>query len=309
MAKTPQLPRTLTFAAFCALFGIGLCLPAGAQSPKSKDQEALKPRLETLTTRDGVKLACGVFPSDKGKKAVPVIIVHQWDGSAPQYLPLANALRDAGCMVCTLDLRGHGQSRNYVDARGQARQFDTSRMNRNDVQAMINTDLEAVKKFLKAENDAERVNLNALTLVGIGEGGILAANYAVLDWNFPDSGKKKQSKDVRALVLVSPEKTLQGFGYDGATRHPLVSRISWQIIAGGNSPQADEAEKIQKQLERSRRSGPTAGPVDLFLPNSPASGPDLVRSSRDVIPRIAAFVKANVVDRQDQFPWVSRVGE
>lgn len=276
-----------------------------AQNKPGKKDEVPKPRLETITTKEGVPLACGYFPSGAGKKAVPVILIHEWEGMAPPYMPLATALRDAGCAVVTPDLRGHGQSRTFVDARGQTREFDLSKMNRNDVLAIINRDIEAIKKFLKEENDAGKVNLNALTLIGVGEGAVLAANYAALDWNFPDTGHKKQSKDVRALVLISPEKNLEGVAYDAATRHPFVSRLPWQIIVGSQSPQAEDTDKLVKLLERVRR-GAVAGPLDAPPINSRASGANLVRESREVIPRIVNFVKANVVDKQENFPWVSR---
>ena len=185
-------------------------------------------------------------------------------------------------------------------------EFDQSRMSRPHVQAMLSRDLEALKGFIKDENDAERVNLNALTLIGFGEGGILAANYAALDWNFTDVGGKKQSKDVRALVLVSPERVLHGFTVDTVLRHPLVSRLPWLIMAGEASPEAAEAEKIHRQLERIRRANPASGPVQLALLPSPASNVRLIRDAKEAIPMIVDFIKTNVIDAQDQFPWVSR---
>lgn len=276
---------------------------------KKKKEDELKPRLEQITNKDGLQFACGVFPSDKGKLAVPVILIHEWNGQAPPYLPLAIALRDAGCYVVTPDLRGHGQSKTYVDAAGQTRPFDVTKMNRLDLQAIVSRDIEGIKNFLKAQNDAEKLNLNALTLIGVGEGGVLAAQYAALDWNFPDAGNKKQSKDVRAVILISPEGNVQGMNYDAATRHPFVSRLAWQIIAGKRTDQGETADKLAKQIDRTRR-GAQGGGLDLFLVNSTASGPQLVRESREVIPRIVEFVRLNVIGGQEQFfPWVSRKGE
>jgi pimeloyl-ACP methyl ester carboxylesterase len=283
--------------------------PTPAQTPQTggkKKENPLAFRLETVTTKDGVQILCGYFPSDKGTKAVPVILLHEWKGSAPPYSPLAEALQKAGCAVITPDLRGHGGSRTYTDVRGQTKEFDVSRMTRQDVQAMLARDIEAVKGFLKSENDAEKLNLNALTVIGFGEGGILAANYAVLDWNFTDIGDKKQSKDVRAVVAVSPERVFLGNTFDLGTRHPFVSRLPWLILAGQQSSQASEAEKLHKQLERLRKTGPTAGPAELALLPTSFANVRLVRETRDCIPRIVNFVNTQVIANQEKFPWVNR---
>lgn len=280
--------------------------PRGKQPSKAQDEE-LKFRLETITTKDGVPLMCGFFPSDRGKEAVPVILIHEWKGSAPPYVPLAQALNKAGCAVITPDLRGHGGSRTYTDPRGQTKQFgDVSRMGRRDVQAMLSRDMEAIKGFLKDQNDEGKLNLNALTLVGMGEGAVVATNFAVIDWNFPDIGVHKQSKDVKALVLVSPERVLHGFTSDLASRHPVVSRLPWLVIAGEQSQQAEEAERLYRQLERLRRSNPAVGAAELKLPPTSFSNARLVRESKETIPLIVDFVNKNVIDKQEMFPWEHR---
>lgn len=296
--------RTFVWVAIAILATSGTAIGQNNRTAKKDD---LKPRLETLKTRDGVPLACGYFPSDKGKEAVPVVIIHHWKGSAPPFLPLAEALQKAGCAVITPDLRGHGMSNKYMDVRGTEQEFNFSRMNRKDVGAMINVDLETVKKFLREENDDEKLNLNALTLVGIGEGAILAANYAVVDWNFPDVSSKKQSKDVRAIVAISPARTVEGFKYDIAARHPLVSRLPWLIVVGGDSPQASEAERLHGQLDRLRLSG-GGFPVELKTVASNLSDDQLVRGSKEVIPAVVDFVKSQVIENQKNFPWISRKG-
>jgi hypothetical protein len=119
----------------------------------SEKDEMPEPRPVILKTKDGVDVRAFYFPSDKGKEAIPVLIVHEWQGQASPYLQLVLALRDAGCAVLVPDYRGHGGSVNYMDRRGKERRYDVSRMSKRDVMSIIAMDLEKAKGFLKDEND------------------------------------------------------------------------------------------------------------------------------------------------------------
>ena len=101
--------------------------------------------------------------------------------------------------------------------------------------------------------------------------------------------------------------SLEGFDYDLATRHGFVSRLPWLFIAGANSTEAKEAERLHAQLEKVRQSG-GGYTVALELPASNLSGDKLVRGSKDVIPKVVEFVKTQVIGQQEQFPWVDRSG-
>ena len=76
-----------------------LCFPgvASAQDDKAGKDEAEKPRAVELVTKDGMKLSAAYFPSNKGKDAKTVLLVHEWRGQSSPYKKLVFALREAGC--------------------------------------------------------------------------------------------------------------------------------------------------------------------------------------------------------------------
>ncbi|QDS89339.1 Alpha/beta hydrolase family protein [Rosistilla ulvae] len=276
-------------------------------APKKKIPEELKPRLEKVTTKDGVQLQIGYFPSDQGKKAATVLLVHEWSGQTSPYVPLAFKLQAEGCAVALLDIRGHGRSR-VIGPDGKP--IEVERATKRDMEAVVALDMEAAKKFLRAENDEEKLNLNALAVIGIEEGAILAMNWAMMDWNWPSIGSKKQGQDVKALVLVSPLKSVNGVSGDFATRHPAVSRMPVMIVSGSSISENSEANRLAKLFERARVSGKYNNaqplPVKAMRVRANLSGANLVLRGPDVLDSIASFIKQNVVDNMDVLPWVQR---
>ena len=279
-----------------------------AAAPRTGIADDLKPRLETLLTADGVPLRCHYFPSDKGKNAIPVILIHEWKGQASPYVPLAMALQKAGCAVVLPDLRGHGASRTYLARGGEEREFDLSRMGRADVAAILLRDLETVKRFLKEQNNAGALNLNALTLVGVREGCVLAINWAITDWNFPNIGAHKQGKDVKALVLVSPVKLLHGYTVDAMFRDAFVWRLPTLIVVGQNSPEAEEADRLYRRLEVQRKRT-QLGAADVLKReqvDTSLSGASLITRGPGAASAILSFVGEQMVANADRIPWVAR---
>ncbi|QDV69761.1 Alpha/beta hydrolase family protein [Rosistilla carotiformis] len=276
-------------------------------APKKKIPEELKPRLEKITTKDGVPLQIGYFPSDRGKKAATVLLVHEWSGQTSPYVSLAFKLQSQGCAVALLDIRGHGRSR-VIGADGKP--MEVERATKRDMEAVVALDMEAAKKFLRSENDAEKLNLNALTVIGIEEGSILAMNWAMMDWNWPSIGTKKQGQDVKALVLVSPIKSVNGVSGDLATRHPAISRLPIMIVSGSGISENSEANRLAKLFERARVSGKFDNtqplPLKAMRVRANLSGVDLVLRGPEVIDSIASFVEQSVVANMDLFPWVQR---
>lgn len=258
-----------------------------------------------LVTKDLVKLRAFYFPSVKGKEAVPVIVIHEWQGQAGPYAPLVQSLWDAGCAVIVPELRGHGGSREQP---GRAKGFDAARMGKADVLNMITGDLEAVKKFLVEENNAEKLNLNALTLIGVREGAILASHWAVRDLNFPSVGSIKQGQDVKAMVLISPERLLKGYSLDDTLSDLTFWQLPFLIVVGQTSRQAGDADRFHKRLEtlKKRAARGEAPGLQYEVVATSLDGHALINDAPGVIDKVKTFVVTEMVNNSSRFPWVER---
>lgn len=279
-----------------------------ARRRSKEEDEKLKPRPVTLKTKDGIEVRSFYFPSDKGKEAITVLIVHEWQGQASPYLQLVLALRDAGCAVLVPDYRGHGGSTTYTDRRGKQQKFDVSRMGKRDVGNIIAMDLEKAKGFLKDENNAGNLNLNALVIIGIREGCIMGTTWASRDWSFPSVGRKKQGQDVKAIVMVSPDKQIKGVPIDPVLKDPNILRLPILIVGGTTNPEAKETRRIAKRIKgtKTRAGGGTAPGFQLEMIETSLTGAALVNEASEVIPAIVDFVKEEVRISDDENPWVLR---
>ncbi|WP_242632108.1 alpha/beta hydrolase [Rubripirellula amarantea] len=300
--------RALT-SLFVFLIAIAVANTALAQrKPKTEEDDRYKPRPVKLKTKDGVTLRAFYFPSEKGKNAITVLFVHEWQGQSSPYVPLIAALRSAGCAVLVPDYRGHGGSMEYIDVTGKPQKFDVSRMSKVDVQNIIRIDLEKAKGFLKEENNAENLNLNALVVVGVREGCILASHWASIDWSFPSVGSIKQSQDVKALVLISPEKQLKGLPIEPPLRDPNILQLPIMIVAGQTSPEAKDAERIGRRIEgaKKRAGGGTVSGFESLMIDTSLTGPSLVSNEPKVIPAIVDFITKSVPINDEENPWIER---
>ena len=185
---------------------------------------------DQLTTPDGVKLAATYFPSNQGKDAVPVILLHMHRGSQPGTLGsgkdfggLATRLQALGHAVLVPDLRGHGGSK---ERRGSAVLLDAAKMSAKEYTNMVLMDMPTLKTFLVEENNAGRLNIEKLVVVGAEMGASVALYWAYFDWSIPPVGYRKQGQDVKALVLISPERSTPGLPIAKmAKAAPLVTRV------------------------------------------------------------------------------------
>jgi hypothetical protein len=181
-------------------------------------------------------------------------------------------------------------------------------MSKRDIDNIIRLDIEKGKSFLKGENDAEKLNLNALVVIGVREGCVLAAHWAQRDWSFPSVGRMKQGQDVKCLVFISPQKQIKGVGIDPTLSNPNLLRLPIMIVAGEQSPEASEAKRIAKRIEsiKKRMGRGVASGFELRMADTPQGGSRLLRDVSALIPAITKFVTSHVSISEDENPWIER---
>ena len=280
----------------------------GQGNKKGKEDPRLEPRPVTLQTKDGMEIRAFYFPSNQKKAATTVLLVHEWEGQASPYYKLVTALNKAGCAVLAPDYRGHGGSKEYVNLRGDKAELDPSKMSRKDAEAIVAMDLEKAKGFLKDENNDGYLNLNALVVIGIGEGCVLGNLWAARDWGFPSLGSVKQGQDVKAIVMISPEKQVKGLPIEPALNDNNLLLLPTLIMAGAGSLGAGEARRMASRLEARKKRvgrGEVTG-LSIQMLESDLTEAALVNDARGAIPAIVTFVTTEVKGSDPKNPWVER---
>ncbi|MFC1757521.1 alpha/beta hydrolase [Planctomycetota bacterium] len=283
------------------------------------------PRALTISTKDGVNLHTTYYPGTEGKKTAVIVLLHgdkgpMGPGSGTDCAALAAYLQTEKHAVFTPDLRGYGRSTS-VNAEssddGDSGTMDSKRFRRDDIKAMVEYDMEALKKKIVELHNKGDLNANLICVVGFDMGSVVALNWTRLDWNMQSLPNLKQSEDVRAMVLVSPLQSFRGYAIREALANDAVrGEVDAMVIFGTRAPtNAASGRRIFKTLERSHAPIPTdekerKAKQDLFLRELPTSlmGTRLLSVRELQLPQhIRDFVALRVVQHRDRYPWKSRV--
>ncbi len=306
MTVTLHKPFVLGCAAAClAIF----MLPQLAARAQDKDKIP-PPENVSLETRDHVVILATYFASNKGKKAAPIIILPGWEGRRTQFGPLALALQKQGYAVIVADLRGQGGSIRRRVVGGQDIAIKRDKMRTGDLEAMV-LDVRTVKKFLMKEHRAGKLNIDLLCVIGSELGALVAMNWAMLDGNWPDIPVYKRVRNVRALVLISPETSFKGLRNRTALASPVLrSQLSVMIIAGKKGSAYSDAKRIHGTLTRYRAPVPDDKQErlrrqDLFLITRSTSlqGVKLINARIGVDRDISGFLQLRLLAKADDYPW------
>ena len=311
LAKRYQL-----LAAMIMTFWLSTSVLIG-QDSKKKDIE--NPETVVLVTKDNVELRAEWFPGKPGKTTVPVILIHDWAGNRKDLYSMADYLhREKGFSVIVPDLRGHGQS---ISRKNSDKEIKAQDFRKNDFIGILE-DIEACKRFLVAKNNLGEVNIDLLVIGVVGKMSPFAVDYTLRDWQWTPLAGVKQGQDVKAVVMISPEKRFKSASMTPAFRIPLISGKNAEPIpmfltwGKGHSLTSREGQSIYSTLIGSRREDAAAIPDDekwkqLTLIkreyNSKSSGRDLVKEKSKLISGdIGLFIEKKVADRKDEFRWQDR---
>jgi hypothetical protein len=307
--------RALWFS-FALLASIALCVTAVAQDKKD---EVKIPEPEDINreTKDGVALKMTYFGGTLGKKSVPVILLHGWDGQRGDMEALALRLQSLGNTCLTVDLRGHGQSMKVKALeKGEIVYKDLVRedFRLRDLESMTQ-DIETAKKVLLEKNNLGECNIEALGIVACDVSCLVAMRWSIADWAAPVLPAFKQGQDVKALVLLSPVQSFKGFNGNDFFVNPITRKqLSVMLVAGKNEAKSvGEAKRLHMKLQQFHPK-PTNDPEvdrktqDLFIvtPDTELQGSKLLSRALPIANNIANFLNLRLTERQDQYSWTDR---
>jgi pimeloyl-ACP methyl ester carboxylesterase len=282
----------------------------GQVDPKKKipppEELVLRDSDGTPLSKDGVELYATWYPGINGKETVPVIMLHMYKGSRVDYHDLARHLQENyGHAVLVPDLRAHGDS---IDVVGSKLKLNVNQLNPAHYERMISDDLEACKKFLMGKNNAGQLNIDKLCMVGAEMGSVIALNWAMRDWHARQLVGLRQGQDVKALVLISPEWTIERSrtNMNLPSQDELLHKNISLYIVHGTKDQRD-ANRLYDAVERFHTTKGEDQSLFKGAIETPLSGTKMLTVPQlGVDRRIALFIKARVAEKN--IPWRDRSG-
>lgn len=292
---------------------LGTASSSFGQAKEEKEEFPL-PQTVVREASDGMLVKCryyyGGIDEKRKKQTVPIIIVHDDGEQARTYDGLATLLQRQGHAVIVPDLRGHGGSTSFRNGM-EFTSEDFKRSERLAVSHMLN-DLEAVKGFLLEQNNKGELNIELLTVIGVGDmGSTVALNWVAADWSWPQLPGRKQGQDVKALILLSPSSSFKGVTSRAALAHPFLqnkypTKSNILLIVGRNDRESyGDTGRMYRALENAHEGSKTLYKIDK---NTRLNGAKLLdpRLSLKVDNNIVNFIRLKVVDNADSFPWRMR---
>lgn len=272
---------------------------ASAQDTASRFPEPVD---VSLTTKDGVKLAATYYRSSAGVNAPVVILLHMQGRERRDWEDFAETLQKADFAVLNLDLRGHGESK--LSRKEGDLPIAPEQLRKEDYVNMTLYDTEAARRFLLEKNNARELNIEKLGIVAAEMSTTVATRWAEEDWKWEAlPGTGKQGKDVKALVLITPQWKYQGV--DIRKSLPILreyEKIAMLFIAGQKDKRAMRDAMRMYDVVHSRNKENTVGHgYDTELRGTKMLGKGLP-IEEDIVAFLTEHLK-NIAE-----PWADRSG-
>lgn len=310
------LPRAVStmpamlLRSLAAVAAIAVCLSSASVAWSQDDEKKTEGVPGVVRTADGWEIHYTYWESPMGKEA-PVVILLHGKGQARlvwKALPLAKDLAKEQYAVIAVDLRKHGESKAPENASVQAR---SSRLTKLDYGGMIQGDLEAIKKFIYSEHQAQRLNMRKLGVVATDMSTAIALNWAAYDWSkkpYDDapvaSARTPKGQDVQTLILVSPVDSLSGLGTIESTRYLRSTGISALLLySNKTSKEKRTAAKMYAQLGGEQQDK-DAKRIHSYGFDLKLSGTNLIGRHPQIQPAIRKFLADHV--RLHDAKWQNR---
>ena len=258
---------------------------------------------------DNLILTATYLPGNRGKKTVPIILLHDFGGSRSDLAVLAKTLQKEGYAVLVPDLRGHGGSTKIEIGPEKYEELAYKKLDKSFFMDMLQFDLPALKKFLRKENNKGTLNIDKLCICGVGAGGMLAAYYAPADWDPMVKRKKANPRmgDVKSFIMISPPKVCAGFKFQGALINPNWNMyLSCLILSGGDgSREVDRPRVLEVQIgKRCSKELVQKQVFAIQLDDQSAQGIDLVaEEDSEAVTTILEFLAEQ---KKRDFVWARR---
>lgn len=299
--------RALMFSLVLTVFAAGLLVPAAPVLAQAKSKDGTPEAQQKVeTTRDGFPIHFTYWPSTMGKEAPVVVLLHGksqnrvvWNATT-----LLRELFKQQFAVIAVDLRKHGES---IPADAGSK-MKTTTLTKFDYEAMIALDLEAVKKFIYDEHQAQRLNMRKMGLVASEFSTVVALNWAAADWAkkpFDDAptlaASTPRGQDVQAIVLLSPMETLTGVGTTKTMPFLRQTTMSSLMIFGAKrASDKRSADKLYQLIGGEQQDKENLRHYKGEFPIA-NGGIDLLVRVEQATPLAVNFLKKHVADVQAEW--------
>jgi hypothetical protein len=159
------------------------------------------------------------------------------------------------------------------------------------------------------QHNEGKLNIELLSVIGIGEGSMFGTFWAINDWSYPPLPGLKQGQDVKAVIMISPEMGLKGMNADNALKNAICRNLSFLLLAGGNSDQHANISRMKKTLEKTHSFDPDnvdASNLWIIEPDTSLEKAQFVGSQPNMSKVIDSFLSKRVKSFAKNLPWAER---